>query len=712
AAGKSGVVHIDGKTGQASVYRHDPKNPTSLAGDMSFTIFIDEQEKVWIGGRGLNLFDANKKSFTHFLTDNHVRHVLGNSDGKLLIGHGRGLYSFDPQNGKSELVADGWSTSMIRDRQGVIWHSSLWGLSQIDPKTRKFRLEFRTNELFGKCVLSIVMDANNDIWMLDIAEGAHRFDPSFRKVIQQVQKRYAGISADSEGSIWLISSDKLEKYDFRFKTIAGEKMPIMVREPILSTFVDSFGNIWTGGFDSVGKYNPKTKTWEQLGSFPTGQVYCFLEDRYKNLWIGSSAGVVRYNLMNGNLDIFESDPNNKQSLSDNRVFNMMMDAEENIWIGTSGGLNKMIKGTENGKPGFVSWQSRASGLPNDNVTCIVDGGDGTLWLTCGNMISHFDPEENHFRNYGHRDGLAGTSFRDSQYGAPKGLRTSEGKIVFSTYCKGLVIFHPDSLVDNDYVPPVVITDFLINNQRVPLAKSEADTLKWETPLKKGISYTREVGLRHNQNDFSFEFAALNFVNSESNRYKYKLEPYESEWIVTNASNRVARYTNIDPGEYTFRVIGSNNDGVWNEEGASLVIVITPPWWQTWWAYTVYGLFVFAIILSWRNYDIKRVKLKNRAEHLSELDNLKSRFFANISHEFRTPITLIMGPLRNFYGKASKDDQKVFGVMLRNAQRLLRLINQLLDLSKIEAGKMQLHTSPLDLVEFLRQIASSYESMAA
>ena len=243
--------------------------------------------------------------------------------------------------------------------------------------------------------------------------------------------------------------------------------------------------------------------------------------------------------------------------------------------------------------------------------------------------------------------------------------------------------------------------------------TDGDTLTWETPLTQSISYTHEILLTHDQNDFNLEFAALNFVNPERNQYKYKLEPYEKQWIETNAGSRFARYTNISPGKYTFRVIGSNNDGVWNEDGATLVIIIAPPWWKTWWAYTSYGLALVGIFLYWRNNEIKRVKLKDRAEHLSELDNLKTRFFTNISHEFRTPITLIQGPLKEMYKGTFKGDQRsVIGVMLRNVQRLSKLINQLLDLSKLEARKMKLQACQVELVQFLREITSSYESLAA
>ncbi len=499
-------------------------------------------------------------------------------------------------------------------------------------------------------------------------------------------------------------------FDVKKQVFQPIENAIYTVDPI-SSFIDSHDTIWFGGWDGVARLDTKGKVNKRLKSFPEVNVFAFLEDKNQNVWIGSDAGLGRYSLRTGKLDIFYNDPKIPQTLSNNTVYHLMMDRDENIWIGTGGGLNRMIKGTENTVPKFFSWSTNKSGLPNDDVYCIVDGGDRTLWMSCGNTISHFFPNENIFRNYDYHDGLPGNNFRGLAYLRGKGLRRSNGTILFGS-SNGLVSFHPDSLVDNIYIPPIVITGFSIQNRVVPLRGSDADTLTWESPLTSSISFTEKIELLSNQNDFSLEFSALNYVNPERNQYKYKLEPYQKEWISTTADSRSAQYTNLDPGTYTFRVIGSNNDGIWNQEGATLVIVIFPPWWQTWWAYSLYGMTLTAMFFYWRHYDIRRVKLKHRAEHLSELDNLKTRFFTNISHEFRTPITLIQGPLKEMYNKASGEEERsVIGIMLRNAKRLSRLINQLLDLSKLEAGKMKLHAHQVELVQFLREIAASYESIA-
>ena len=712
--------YLDGKTGQTIKFTHDPLNPKTISEGEVWGVMIDRRDRIWIGtSTGLELFNPQEKTFTHYPTNTHVLGIQENPDGTLFLGTQDGLFLFDPEHtNRLERLTEGCHVnSFTRDRQGNIWVSTLQGLQQLYPNNKKFNI----HNQFGNGIGSIIEDVNQDIWLLGYLDHeplstVFKFNLATGDVYRYPRNSKDpwtwSLFTDKNKNVWLASSSSLEKCDPKNQTFNVVNIDQTSRLAPITTFVDSDGTIWAGAWDGIGKINPVNGLIERMASFPKATVYSFLEDSNQNLWIGSTAGLARYNLKTGKLDFFNNQSNDPQSLSSNVVYHLLMDSHKNIWVGTSGGLNKMIKGTESNIPRFTNWQTSQSGLPYDDVFCIVDGGDGTLWITSGNMIAHFYPKQNIFHNYDIRDGLSGRSFRGAFFLNGKGLRNHDGNILFGSL-DGLVVFHPDSLENNKFVPPIVISDFSIQNQRVPVKGTDADTLTWETPLTKSISHTDEIRLSYDQNNFNLEFAALNFISPDRSQYKYKLEPYEKDWIETDANNRFAHYTNIDPGKYTFRVIGSNNDGIWNEKGASLVIIITPPWWKTWWAYTLYSLALIGTFLFWRNYENKRLKLKHRAEHLSELDNLKTRFFTNISHEFRTPITLILGPLKEMYKGTFKGDQRsVIGVMLRNAQRLSKLINQLLDLSKLEAGKMKLRSSPVDLVQFLKEITSSYESFAA
>ena len=258
----------------------------------------------------------------------------------------------------------------------------------------------------------------------------------------------------------------------------------------------------------------------------------------------------------------------------------------------------------------------------------------------------------------------------------------------------------------------MITEFSLFNEPVSIGK--------DSPLKRSITETSELELSYRENYLSFEYAALNYINTDRNRYKYKMVGLDRDWIDAG-DQRLASYSNLKPGKYTFRVLGSNDDGVWNEEGASLGIIIHSPPWRTWWAYALYGLVIIAIIRWYRNFLVSREKLrvdlqleKIEVKKVQELDRMKTRFFANISHEFRTPLTLILGPIDKLLvnrPKVRKFDWNLFQMMKRNAEKQKTLLNQILDLSKLDTGQAKLQISGGNITDFLKNIALSYLSLA-
>jgi signal transduction histidine kinase/AraC-like DNA-binding protein len=333
-----------------------------------------------------------------------------------------------------------------------------------------------------------------------------------------------------------------------------------------------------------------------------------------------------------------------------------------------------------------------AGASNLFTAAMVEDNGGNLWL--GQVgLTRLDPKTHQMKVYDEDDGMPGSTISQ-----PMAARLSSGHLAFGTN-RGAFLFHPDSLKDNETVPPIVLTDFTLLNQTGMLLKDEYE-------------------LNHNQNVMTFEFAALDFTAPEKNQYAYQMVGFDPDWVYSG-TRRIATYTNLDPGTYTFRVKGSNNDSVWNEVGTSVKIVILPPPWRTWWAYSLYGAALLIILWLARNEIIKRERLRNEfqlkkieADKYHELDTMKSRFFANISHEFRTPLTLILGPIQKRLMLAEGTDDKVeLGLIQRNAQRLLKLVNQLLDLSRLEAGTMSLKCSANDLVAFTRFVVQSFHSMA-
>ncbi len=730
AASEDGLVHIDTRTGQVTRYRYDPEDLGSLADDWTRTVHVDRHKRIWVGtAHGLDLFNPESRSFTHFIPETlrdepllshrlYVNVLSEQPDGRFWVGFSDGLYVFDPETGKFDQLLNQYTWSLYQDRQGTLWLGAIDRLFQIKPQHKKFT----TYRNFGQARMSgiagLAEDTEGKTWIsgYDMVRGdfnLFRFDPSsglFYKYphgpVNALPSNIQCIAAGREGLLWMSSPGKVQKFNPRTQAFTSMVLPV---DPT-AMLEDTQGKLWVGEWSGLGFYNLQTNSYERLADFPPVRVYSFLEDRAENLWIGSEAGLFRYSLKTGQLSAFKHDPANPQSLSNNKVYHLMMDKDKTIWVGTGGGLHRMVPGTEKNEPKFIHWRSTRSGLPSDDVYYIMDGGDETLWIGCGNGITHFSPRQGIFRNYNHHDGLPSQRFF-------RGMRSRTGEIYFGS--EGLVVFHPDSLQDNPYRPPVTITRFSIHHQAVPVKAGYGDTLAWETPLAHTISYTSEVRLSHRQNNISLEFAALNFVNPENNRYKYRLEPFETGWIETFDGHRVAHYTNLSPGRYTFQVKGANNDGVWNEEGRHLHIIIQPPWWQTGWAYGLYVLLGICVLYGLRQHTVKRERLKSNlkikqieTEKLQELDQMRARFFSNVSHEFRTPLALIQGTVEKFSGQDRPLSERLPGYNLihRSADRLLQLVNQLLDLSRLEAGKLTLRRERGEVVGFLTVLASSFSSL--
>ncbi len=430
------------------------------------------------------------------------------------------------------------------------------------------------------------------------------------------------------------------------------------------------------------------------------------KDQDGSFWLCvDRVGLFRFDPVTLSLKGFFHDDNDSTSLSSNNVISMAEDpAEPNrfLWIGTDGGgLNKFEKAT-----GLCTRITTHNGLPNNVVYTIFPDKKGKLWMSTNNGLCTMDPRTMKFRYYDVNDGLQGLEF--NRY---RNYQTPDGKIYIEG-TDGVNVFYPEDITENTHVPPVMFTDL----------KLYGKSISWKdagSPLKNSIGETKEIVLSFEQNIITFEFAALDFSNSPRNQYSYRLEGFSDEWTKPS-SERVATFTNLSPGSYTLRVRGSNNDGIWNETGASLSLIVLPPWYKTWWAYSCYAGLLLTGLFMFRRYDLKRIRLKDqfeiehtKAEHLKEVDQLKMQFFQNISHEFRTPLTLILGPIEKLLGGSIPEDtqKRELRMMRRNAQRLLRLINQLLDLSKLEAGGMKLQASKGNLIAFIKGITMSFHSLA-
>ncbi|RMF62890.1 MAG: response regulator, partial [Calditrichaeota bacterium] len=520
---------------------------------------------------------------------------------------------------------------------------------------------------------------------------------------------------DHQSRIWLATNQGLYRYEPQSGDVRQYKYNPAdssgLREKVVyAVFEDLDGKIWVAtdsyfsrlqderdGRFSHHRYNYKAHNPDP--AFPT-----IFQDVRGRFWLGTRNGLLRFQPGRKSFVAYTYDPRESTGLSNNVVRSICADPgepERFLWLGThGGGLNRLDMQT-----GVFTHFTTRDGLPNDVVYGVLADDLGHLWMSTNKGLCRFTPQTGEMKNYEASDGLQSNEFNSGAY-----YKSRSGELFFGGI-DGLNYFHPGQLSDNPHVPHVVITGLRIFDKDVHPSKKN-------TVLRKVISQARDIKLSYRDEVITLQFAALDFSAPFRNRYAYKMEGFNTDWIQAG-SGRTATFTNLPSGDYVFRVIGSNNDGVWNTQGASLKIHIASPPWRTGWAYALYALVTLGLLYGLRSYEMNRLRWKNRlqmerveGEKLRDLDQLKSRFFANISHEFRTPLTLIVGPLQQLMERlADEESQRMVGMMQRNARRLLQLINQLLDLSKLDAGKMELYLRQGDLVSFLRGVLTSYEALA-
>ena len=468
-------------------------------------------------------------------------------------------------------------------------------------------------------------------------------------------------------------------------------------------------SIHGGGVDM---FNPKTEkvihykhdSNNASASILSDWTFTALCDKQDNIWVATIAGVSVISAKNGVIKQYTSNNKEGHNLSTDLALIIFVDSKNFVWIGTSDGLNKLDPQT-----GVIRKYFTKDGLPGNLIIDILEDKSNNIWISTTNGLSRFSPGDGTFKNFSVRDGLSTMEFNKFA-----SFKNKKNEMYFGGR-DGLTRFNPDSIKINNFRPPVYITDFNLFNQSVQVKK---DKISKGFSIPKQIMFCDEITLDHDQNEITLEFAALNYLNLEKNLYKYKLEGFDDHWSIPGHKREVT-YTNLDPGEYTFRVIASNNDGIWNTQGASLKIIVKPPFWKTNWAYAVYFAFIIFLLYVFRKFILHEADIKRKLEleeleiqKLHEMDLLKMQFFANVSHEFRTPLTLIIGPIENLLRDIKDDFKQVqLKIIHRNANRLLRLINQLMDFRKIEEARLELNPTKNDIVLFIREIVDTFNQDA-
>lgn len=709
------------------------------------------EDDFWIGTQsGLVKFDRHSGSYDFFPSkfevfrygEGSINRIVEDHTGQLWLGTYAGLMRFDPLTKNytyyqhdpldPQSLNHNLISSLLIDNTGILWAgTSGLGINILDFKANRFPSLFRNpdpaSRIPGFSIQSILEDNSGDVWIS--ADVLYRWNrqtgelSSFESSIERPQEFgnaviYSIIQA-SDGHIWAAAPTRLEPERlFRHHPLTGETT-VLIRnqnrntdpsqKEVLAVIEDRDGTIWAANRHYFSKFTGEDEapfihfsTHESDPANQTDRPVIF-QDMERIFWLGTVDGLIRFDPVNESFQTYINNPEDPKSLSNNHIKSILEDPAEPetyLWIGTSGGLNKL-----NYRTGTFKHYMEQDGLPNDVVYGVLPDADGNLWLSTNKGLSRFNLQSETFRNYDVQDGLQSNEFNTGAY-----FRSKSGELFFGGI-QGLNYFYPENIKDNPHQPPVVLTGIKLGNQ--PISNKTDPEL-----ISASVSAIDQITFSHRNDVITFEFAALDYSSPDKNQYAYIMEGYNDDWIMTG-NLASATFTNLPHGKYTFRVKGSNNDGIWNEEGLALAVMVTPPWWHTWWAYGLYMAFFLTALYSLRRYELNRFNLKNQlklekvqSDTLRNLDHLKSQFFANISHEFRTPLTLLVGQIETLlYSEPDRKRKEKLISANQNIDRLLHLINQLLDLSKLEAGKMELDPDEQNMVSFLKNHFFSFESLA-
>ena len=689
------VTFENGQLRQLAHYTTDAPGGNSISSNIVLCLMIEDDSKLWIGTEddGINILNTATNQFDYIrhdpldqssLNHNSIWQIYKDRAGNIWIGtyaYGINLLSgnksfihhYSYQAGNPNSLSHNMVNAFFEDENEQLWIATDGGgLNLFDRKNDTFSHYTTGNtNIDTDVIVSLLADRRGRLWVGSWTNGLYQFNPATQRFIRYTMKNHG------------LGSNR-----------------------VLDIFEDNNSGLWLATFyGGLTYFNTENQTAVVYNSKNSGlsddYTRVVYQDPDKNIWIGTDSGLDFFDTQTNQFHHFKHDIGDTNSLSKGFVHSIIQTGDSEIWIGTTGGLNKLDRKTNR----FIHY-TIDNGLPDNEIKCIVEDNDGSLWLSTNKGISQFNRKTETFKNYDVSDGLQGNEFN-----ARSGWKTRAGNILFGGN-NGFNIFQPGQLKKNATIPPVFLTDFKIFNTSVAIG--ESDNL-----LPKHISEIDEITLAHWQSVFSINYVTLNYVSPEKNRYAYMMEGFETDWNYVGPE-RTATYTNLDPGSYTFRVKASNNDGLWNTDGTAINITINPPFWKTWWAFLIQFIVAVTAIAFVINYFVSRQRLRNalKIEHLElekmyELDRLKTQFFSNISHEFHSPLTLILTPLEKLISTIDKNEpaQESLKLIHRNAQRLQRMINQLKNFQKIQHNDMQLQLSRGDIVLFIREIARSFQEYA-
>lgn len=629
-------------------YRHNPNDPKSLSDNRVYVLYKGSSGVLWVGtqGGGLNRFNQQTETFTRYknifnnqnsLSDDRVYSIYEDYLGEVWVATQKGLNIFDPESGKfrrylnipadPESLSFDYVVSTYEDRSGLIWVGTKDGgvniFDRLREKFKSFRREPNNpRSLSQSSARAIYEDKSGMLWIGTELGGLNQLNQKKERIglftydpanpYSLSHNSVYSIYEDRSGTLWIGTyGGGLNRFDrktgkFKHFVYRSDNSQSLGDDRIRSILEDHKGQLWIGtDGGGLNKFDRETEAFTRYQHDPRNpeslshdRIFVVHEGQSTGaLWVGTfGGGLNKFNPKEGTFKRYLSSPNNQNSLSNDFVIVVYEDKSGILWIGTNGGgLNKFDP-----EKGLFSVYTEKDGLASNAIYGIVEDTNGYLWISGNKGLSRFNPQTGQFRRYDVEDGLQSNEFNGGAY-----YKTRSGEIIFGGI-NGFSSFFADRINDNPYIPQVVITDFRIFNNPLPIGENPAG----RSILKKSITETGGIQLSYKDRVISFEFASLHYAAPEKNEYSYMLEGFEREWNHVG-NRRFATYTNLPPGRYVFRVKGSNNDGVWNKRGAAIRIQVTPPFWLTPWFRSLAVIFFLAIIFTVYKVRTKAIRERNK-----------------------------------------------------------------------------------------------------